>query len=405
MINFKRLITVAFVSVILVIESGYLYSQDSGSGYAFTMLKQVKTTPVKNQQNTGTCWSFATTSYFETELLRMGQSEFDLSEMFFARYAYIDKANLYVRYQGTNNFGQGGQAHDVVNVMRKYGMATEESFSSLNYGTSEHSHSELESVLKAMIDVYVKNPNGKLTTVWLPAVESVIDTYFGKVPTEIAVNEKKYSPKSLFESTGLNLDNYIEITSFNHLPFYQNVILEIPDNWHRDKYFNLPLDEMMAIIENALMKGYSVCWDGDVSERGFAYKKGVAIVPASKVEDLTGSDMSRWTEKSDSDRKSQMFAFNGPVPEIFVNQENRQMNFDNQTTTDDHLMHLTGIAKDQNGTKYFYTKNSWGTESHLYNGFLYMSEQFVRMKTIAILIHKDAIPTEIASKMGIIKYR
>ncbi|MHC1703709.1 MAG: aminopeptidase C [Tenuifilaceae bacterium] len=405
MINFKRLITVAFVSVILIIESGYLYSQDSGSGYSFTMLKQIKTTPVKNQQNTGTCWSFATTSYFETELLRMGQPEFDLSEMFFVRYAYIDKANLYVRYQGTNNFGQGGQAHDVVNVMRKYGMATEESFSSLNYGTTEHSHSELESVLKAMIDVYVKNPNGKLTTAWLPAVESVIDTYFGKVPTEIAFNGKKYSPKSLFESTGLNLDNYIEITSFNHLPFYQNVILEVPDNWHRDKYFNLPLDEMMAIIENALMKGYSVCWDGDVSERGFAYKKGVAIVPASKAEDLTGSDMSRWTEKSDSDRKSQMFAFDGPVPEIFVNQENRQMNFDNQTSTDDHLMHLTGIAKDQNGTKYFYTKNSWGTESHLYNGFFYMSEQYVRMKTIAILIHKDAIPTEIASKMGIIKYR
>lgn len=405
MTTIKRLTLIAVFAIFFLVESISLYSQDSGSGYNFTMLKMVKTTPVKNQQSTGTCWDFATTSYLETELLRLGKPEFDISEMYFVRYAYADKANLYVRYQGTNNFGEGGQAHDVLNIIRKYGFVTEDSYPGKNYGTTEHVHGELESVLKAFIDAVVKNPNGKITTAWFPAVESIIESYLGKVPTEVTFEGKSYTPKSLLESTGLNLDNYVEITSFNHLPFYQNVMLEIPDNWHRDKYLNVPLDDMMAIMENALMKGYSVCWDGDVSEKGFAYKKGVAILPASKVDDLSGTDMAKWTEKSESDRKSQMYSFNGPVPEILVNQDNRQKNFDNQTTTDDHLMHLTGIATDQNGTKYYYTKNSWGPESQIYNGFLYMSDAYVRMKTVAILVHKDAIPAEIASKMGIVKYR
>lgn len=405
MTTIKSFISVTFLAAILIVESNIIYSQDSGAGYNFTMLRQVKTTPVKDQQVTGTCWSFATTSFIETELLRMGQPEFDLSEMFFVRYAYADKANLYVRFLGANNFGQGGQAHDVLHIMRKYGMATEESYDGKKYGTNDHVHGELETVLKAFVDAVVKNTDGKITTAWFNAFESIVESYLGKVPNDIAFNGKKFSPKSLFESTGLNLDNYIEITSFNHHPFYQNISLEIPDNWHHDNYINIPLDDMMSIVENSLMKGYSVCWDGDVGEKGFAYKKGVAIIPAAKMNDLSGTEMSKWTEKSELDRKSSMFAFNGPVPEIYVNQENRQKNFDNQTTTDDHLMHFTGIATDQNGTKYFYTKNSWGTENHIYNGFLYMSESYVRMKTIAILVHKDAIPTEIASKMGIVKYR
>lgn len=401
----NRIIRFTLVAILLIAVTDGLHSQNNGSGYHFTMLNQVKTTPVKNQQSTGTCWSFATTSFIETELLRIGQPEFDLSEMFFARYAYSDKANLYVRYQGTNNFGQGGQAHDVLNMMRNYGMATEESYPGKNYGSNDHNHGELELALKAFVDVIIKNPNDKITTAWAPAFESILDAYLGKVPTEITFNGKKFTPKSLFESTGLNLDDYVEITSFNHHPFYQSFILEIPDNWHRDKYINVPLDDLMAIIENSIMKGYSVCWDGDVSERGFAYKKGVAILPAAKVEDLKNTDMSRWTDVSKEDRISQMFSFNGPVPEVNVTQENRQLNFNNQTTTDDHLMHFVGIATDQNGVKYYYTKNSWGTENHIYNGYLYMSEPFVRMKTIAILVHKDAIPVEIAMKLGLVKTR
>jgi bleomycin hydrolase len=257
--------------------------------------------------------------------------------------------------------------------------------------------------LKAFLDEVIKKPNGKITTAWTPAIESILDAYLGKVPNEITVNGKRFTPKTLFESTGLNLDDYVEVTSFNHHPFYQSFVLEIPDNWHRDKYYNIPLDELVAIMENALMKGYSVCWDGDVSEKGFAYKKGIAILPAGKVEDLKNSEMSKWTDVSEKDRVSQMFSFNGPVPEVNVTQEIRQMNFDNQTTTDDHLMHLVGIATDQNGTKYYYTKNSWGTDNSQYNGYLYISEPFAKMKTIAILVHKDAIPVEIAAKMGIRK--
>ena len=385
------------------------YSQVSNSGYTFTMVKQIKTTPVKNQQSTGTCWSFATTSFIETELLRLGQPEYDLSEIFFARCAYTEKANLYVRFNGTNNFGQGGQAHDVFNVVKKYGLATEEAYSGKNYGSNDHNHGEIDAVLKAYVDAIIKKEGGKITTAWTGAFESILDAYFGKIPTEMTVNSKKISPKSFLESTGLKLEDYVEITSFNHHPFYQSFILEIPDNWARAQYYNVPLDELMAIIENSLMKGYSVCWDGDVSEKGFAYKKGVAILPASKVEDLKNTDMSRWTEVAEKDRISQMFSFEKPVPEVNVTQENRQLNFDNQTTTDDHLMHLVGIATDQNGVKYYYTKNSWGidygTENQIYNGYLYMSEPFVRMKTIAILVHKDAIPVEIAMKMGIVKTR
>lgn len=400
-----KLLKLTLAGFIFLSISGSIYSQNSPSAYTFTMVKEIKTTPVKNQQSTGTCWSFATTSFIETELIRLGQPEYDLSEMFFARCAYSDKANLYVRYQGTNNFGQGGQAHDVLNVIKKYGMVTEEVYAGKNYGSNDHNHGEVEAVLKAVVSAVVKKEGGKLTTAWAPAYESILDAYFGKIPTEFTVNGKKVNPKSFVESTGFRVEDYVEITSFNHHPFYQNFTLEIPDNWSRDSYYNVPLDDLMAIIENALMKDYSVCWDGDVSEKGFAYKKGFAILPAAKVEDLKNSDMSRWTEMSEKDRVVQMFSFEKPVPEINVTQENRQFNFNNQTSTDDHLMHLTGIAKDQNGAKYFYTKNSWGTDGHIYNGFLYMSESFVRMKTIAILVHKDAIPMEIAMKMGIVKTR
>lgn len=362
------------------------------SGFEFKMVKEVKTTPVKNQQRAGTCWSYAATSFIETELLRMDKGEFSISPIYFARRAYEAKGQRYVRFQGANNFGQGGQAHDVLDAIRKHGMLTEQEYKGLNYGTDVHTHGEVNAVLKAMLDVYVKNPNRKLSTAWFAAYSAVLDTYFGAVP------DVKKSPLA---SVAFNPNDYIEVTSYTNYPFFEAVELEIPDNWAHRLYHNVPLDDFMAIIDNAINNGYSVCWDGDVSEKGFKYRKGVAVLPQEKVEEMGGSDKARWIGLSETEKADQLYACTQPVPEMMVDQVNRQETFDNLTSTDDHLMHIVGIAKDQNGTKYYYTKNSWGTDDSPHKGYLYMSEPFVRMKTVAILVHKKAVPAALAKKMGI----
>jgi bleomycin hydrolase len=371
------------------------------SGYNFTMVKQVKATPVKDQARTGTCWSFATTSFIESELLRMGKPEYDLSEMFFARYAYEEKAIRFVRYQGKANFGQGGQAHDVFNVMRRYGLATEEAYPGKNYGSDQHAHGELVNVLTAFVEEISKNPNRELSTAWFPAFSAVLDAYLGVKPTEVTIDGKKTTPLAFSQSLGVKPDDYIEITSFSHKPFYTIIDLEIADNWSHDRYYNIPLDDLIVVMRNALMNGYSFCWDGDVSEKGFGYSKGVAILPELRIAEMGDTDKARFVKLTETERLSQMLTFNEPTPEIKVTQELRQKNFDNLTTTDDHLMHVIGLATDQNGTTYFYTKNSWGTKDHKFGGYLYMSEPYVRMKTIAILVHRDAVPKEIASRMGL----
>ena len=359
--------------------------------FQFTVMDEIPSSPVKDQQHTGTCWSFATTSFVETELIRLGQPVFDISEMYFVRCAYEEKAQNYVRFHGANNFGQGGQAHDVMNAIRKYGMVTEDEYPGLNYGSVVHAHAELEAVLKAFLEAVISNPNKRLTTAWLPAFRGILDAYLGVVPDR---------GKSSLAAVKFNPNDYIELTSFNHHPFYQKILLEIPDNWSHDLYYNLPLDELMQVVKHALSNGYSVCWDGDVSEKSFAYRKGVALLPVTRIEEISGSDKERWIGIAEKDFAKRMANFESPVPEVAVNQENRQLNFDNLTSTDDHLMHLTGMATDQNGTLYFLTKNSWGTEG-IYNGYLYMSESYVRMKTIAVMVHRDAIPVGVREKLGL----
>lgn len=378
------LLTILFLSISIA-------SNAQAQGFQFNMVKEVKTSPVKDQYRTGTCWSFATTSFIETELLRMGKPLFDISEMFFVNHAYTSKAVDYVRYQGKNNFGQGGQAHDVMDVIRTNGMVTEQEYPGLNYGTDKHVHSELAAVLEAFLKTVTDDPNNKLSTAWLPAFNSILEAYLGKLPD---------AKTTSMASVGFNPDEYVEITSFNHHPYYSPFILEIPDNWAHRTYYNVPLEEFVKVMKNALMNGYSVCWDGDVSEKSFAYSKGVAVLPEERVEEMSGSDKEKWIGLSDKDRKAKLFSFENPVPEINVDQVKRQLNFDNLTSTDDHLMHLVGLATDQNGTVYFYTKNSWGADG-VYNGYLYMSEAFVRMKTIAIMVHKNALPADIAKKLGI----
>lgn len=387
------MITTAAIASIGLLLPLHLAAQGepSANGFKFSIKHQVPTTSVKNQARSGTCWAFATASMLEAELLRTKQGEFDISEMYLVHHAYLNKAQKYIRLHGAYHFGPGGQAHDVIDVMRQHGLVTETEYPGLSYGTERHSHGELNQMLKSMLDAALKKPNGELSPVWHSSMGAVLSTYLGPLPNP------KSSPLSRVK---LNPDDYVEITSFANYPFYQAIDLEIPDNWAHRLYHNVPLDELMAIVDNALTNGYSVCWDGDVSERGFSREKCVAVLPIEKLADMPQTQRDRLAALSEKERMAKLYAFEEPVPEIAVNQDNRQASFDNLSTTDDHLMHLTGIATDQNGTHYYLTKNSWDTTGP-YKGYLYMSESFVRMKTVAIMLHKDAIPTAIAKKMGL----
>jgi len=351
------------------------------AGYKFKNVREIKNTPVENQQATGTCWSFATTSFIESELIRMGKDALDLSEMYFVRYAYLDKADNYLRLHGTANFGQGGQAHDVINVVKKYGFVPEDIYKGLNYGLEIHDHSELESVLKGFLDELIKIK--KPSQVWDDAFNAILDTYLGSEVKSFDYKGKSYTPVEFARSMNFNPEDYIELTSYSHAPFYSEFVLEVPDNWSFDRYCNIPVDDLVRVVDNALDNGYTVCWDGDVSEKGFSHTNGIAVVPEEK-------------EKSETET-----AFAAPVREKTVTQELRQENFNNFSTTDDHLMHLIGTAEDQNGSRYYLTKNSWGEERNTLRGKLYMSIPYVRLHTIAILVHKDAIPEDIKLKLGL----
>lgn len=396
---FSILTTVGLMSLS---TSVCLKAQDTANeGFKFDTLYIVKTTPVKNQANSGTCWSFATTSFVETELMRIGKPETDLSEMFFVRHIYSDKGIHYVRMHGTSNYSPGGQAHHVINTIKNYGFITEEAYNGLNYGEKQHIHSELDEASKAFLDAVVKNPNRKLTTSWKNAFEDILDAYLGQIPDKFNWLGKNLSPKEAADESGFNADDYIELTSYSVYPFYQPYALEVPDNYDMKPYYNIPVDDLINIALNALKNGYSVCWDGDVSDKGFSHNKGVAIIPDAETTDLTGSEKAKWEKLTEKEKIKSAYSFEKPVPEKHIGQAERDIAFDNQKTTDDHLMHLTGIVTDQKGTKYFITKNSWGTESNEFGGYLNMSETYFRLNTIAIMVHKSAIPGHIAKKLGI----
>lgn len=371
------------------------------SGYEFTTVSEVKTTPVKDQQSVGTCWDYATISLLETELLRMGKAEYDLSELFAAKHTYLEKGIRYIQFHGNTNFSEGGQAHDVLEVIRKYGMVPEEVYTGLQYGRDFHIHGELVAALEGMLQGINKNPNKELTPVWPKAFNAVIETYLGATPEKFTYNGKEYTPQSFWNSLGINLDDYVELTSFQAFPFYSAVVLPMPDNWMHGIYYNLPLDELMEVMKYALENGYSIAWDGDVSHRGFSHHSGLAILPTNQPEEMINAEIDKWQKLSNSQKQAQIYSFIDPVPEMKVDDAKRQQLFDNRITTDDHLMHLTALAKDQYGTYYFKTKNSWNGDSNSFGGYLYMSEPFVRLQTVAIMLHKDAIPKAIRKKLNL----
>lgn len=401
-LNFRFMKKIVFLLIISFLAIG-LFAQDEESkkeGYVFTMVKEVKTTPVKDQYRAGTCWSYSGIAFVEAELLRMGKPEFDLAELYVVRKAYEEKAEKYIRMHGTINMGAGGAFHDVFNVIKKYGIVPEEVYKGLNYGEDNHVHGELDAVLKAFVDAVKENPNKKLSTAWKRAVNAILDEYLGKEPEKFTYKGVEYTPQSFAKFLGINTDDYINITSYTHHPFYTQFILEIPDNWAWGTSYNLPLDEMMQIIDNALNNGYTVCWGADVSEKGFKWTKGIAVVPAEDRPDLDGLERARWEKLTQKEKDNLLYSLDKPMPEKTITQELRQIAFDNYQTTDDHGMLISGIAKDQNGTKYYYVKNSWNTTNE-YNGFFYASEAYVRYKTMNIIVHKDAIPKDIRKKLNI----
>ena len=371
---------------------------DTVEKFIFTDVVLVPTTSVKDQNKSGTCWCFAGTSFFEDEIRRMGGDSLDLSEMFTVRHCYADKADRYVRMYGQTNFAAGGSIMDVPYVWEKYGAVPEEVYTGLNYGEEKHVHGELDAALSNYLKAIVAKPNKKISTAWRAGLDGILDAYLGKLPETFTYKGKTYTPQSYAQSLGLNPKDYVPVTSFTHHPFYQAFPVEVPDNWLWAEYQNVPLDELKAIVDNALQNGFPVVWAADVSEGGFKWTKGVALMPKGKTEgDMNDTELSRWVKLSDKDRQNEKYEFEGPVEEITVTQESRQQMFDSQETTDDHGMELVGIATDQNGNRYYKVKNSWDT-NQVYDGFFYVSEPYFLAKTMNILVHKDAIPKAIAKK-------
>lgn len=371
-------------------------------GYKFEIIKELPHSTVKNQNRTGTCWSFAGMSFFETEMLRIGKPEVDLSEMFGVSRCYRDKARKYVRMQGNTTFGPGGELFDDLYIVDKYGLMPESAFPGIKYGEEKHVHGEMDEVLLKMVEAVVENKNKKISPVWEEALDNTIDAYLGKLPETFEYQGKSYTPKTFAtEFCGISGGDYVQITSFTHHPFYQQFILEVPDNWLWSSYYNVPLDELQEIVDYSLQKGFSVLWAADVSDKGFATtQKGIAVVPDPDTANRNDNEIARWDTLSEKEKEAALYKFDKPVREKVITQEERQIAFDNLETTDDHAMHLIGIAKDQNGALYYKVKNSWGDYNNL-NGYFYASQPYLRYKTTGLVVNKAAIPEAIRKKLNL----
>jgi len=402
MFKLRSLFLAGLVLGSLIVTAQEKKEEEKENGYYFTAIKEIPCTPVEDQGRSGTCWSFSGIGFLEAEMLRLGKPAIDLSEMFVVYHSYSDKASKYVRLHGSLNFSAGGAFHDVTNVIRKYGIVPEEVYTGLNYGEERHVHGEMDRLLLDNVKTIVENPNKKLTSAWHDALNSTLDSYLGKLPEKFQYQGKDYTPQSFAQDfVGLNMDDYVEISSYTHHPFYTKFVIEVPDNWSWDEVYNVPLNEMIEIIDNSVNMGYTVAWAADVSEKGFSTsQKGVAVVPTLDKTNMTDAEISKWEKQSEKEKNEQLFKLSKPGPEVVVNQTMRQIDFDDYQTTDDHGMLIMGTAKDQIGNLYYKVKNSWGDYNE-YGGYFYASKPYVAFKTTSIMVHKDAIPKNIRKKLNL----
>ncbi|MBQ2843870.1 MAG: aminopeptidase [Alistipes sp.] len=375
----------------------------AAEGYQFTDIKVIETTPVKNQNRSGTCWCYSTMTFLEAEILRAGGEAVHLSEMFAVRHAYMKKAEMYVRMHGHLNFAEGGAAHDVTEVIKEYGIVPNEVYTGMNYGTELADFHEITPVMTAYLDAVIKagdTSRRPLTTAWKRGFNAILDEYFGELPESFVWKGKEYTPKSFAESLPIDMDDYIDLSSFTHHPFYEQFVLEVPDNWMWGQVYNLPMEEMMRVVDHALENGYTLAWGTDVSEKGFSRTKAIGVIPETDPKSMSGTEAERWGSLTAKEREAALYSFEKPTKEREITQEMRQEAFDNYETTDDHGMVIVGTAKDQNGTIYYKVQNSWDTVKP-YDGFWYFSKPFVAYKTTDLMVNKKALPKDIAKKLGL----
>ncbi len=368
----------------------------------FTTIKENPITGIKDQNRSGTCWDYSTLSFFEAEILKATGKTYDLCESFVANKTYMERATQVVRYHGDCQFSQGGSAEDVLATLKTYGICPEEAmpFPGSLYGDSLNNFNEFFSLLEPYVAAIAKSSAKKISTQWKVGLQGILDAYLGTCPEEFTYEGKKYTPKEFVKTLGINLDDYVNITSYTHHPFYTTFAVEVQDNWRFPQSYNLPMEEMMQVIDNAVEKGYTIAWGGDVSEDGFTRQGLAYAVDGKAAQSLRGSDMARWLKLAPAAKRNVIDSLGCNVPEIIPTQEMRQERFDNWELTDDHGMLIYGIAKDQNGKEYYMVKNSWG-ESGNYKGIWYMTKAFIAANTMDFLVNKNAIPKDIRKKLGL----
>ena len=396
----KKIFTLALLAVFALNANAEEKKDENKNKPVFTTIKANPITSVKDQNRSGTCWAYSTLSFFEAEILKATGKTYDLCESFVANKDYMDRAVQVVRLHGDCQFAQGGSAYDVYYVLKNYGICPEDAmpFPGSLYGDSLNNFNEFFGQLEPYVAGIARSKANKISSQWKVGLQGILDAYLGQCPESFTYQGKKYTPKSFAASLGLNWDNYVSVTSYSHKPYYTQYAVEVQDNWRNPLSWNLPMEDMARIIENAIMNGYTVAWGGDVSEPGFTRKGLAYFYDTKKMESLSGSDMARWLKMSATKRTNLVDSLGCTVPELEPTAEQRQQRFDNWELTDDHGMLIYGIAKDQNGKEYYMVKNSWG-ETGDYKGTWYMTKNFIIANTMDYMVNKNAIPKDILKKI------